>query len=472
MGVIQAIYDHSPISIQNLIVSARGWDFRFNRANPDMMDRQLTFLLESQYWNEEQFLEFQLNHLRGTLRSAFLNVPSYRQLQQDLGCLPEDFKNLEDLRKIPVLEKQRLRGHEGEFLNAEANPGSCITGHTSGTTGTPLHIFESTETFSRRITFVGRLRTWAGLSEPHYPRRAQFTGRSIVPNGQSPRTRVYWRHNRPGNALLLSTTHLSADTIRDYVRALRQFEPELIDGYPSALLIIARFARALSLPLPKPKAIIVSAETLEPEHRVELSEAFGCSIFNQYASSEPSCFWCDCEHGNMHENPEYGISEILDPLGNPVAPGEEGEVVVTSFLNPVMPLIRYRLGDVAIRRGGMDCPCGRRMPLIEKVVGRVDDILFVPDRGYVGRMDPVFKGLSSILETQIIQEDLDRIRVLLVPAAGYDEAVEEALLKNLREKLGQTVTIEVELVPGIPRGANGKFRSVLSKVRDRYPDRM
>ena len=83
-----------------------------------------------------------------------------------------------------------------------------------------------------------------------------------------------------------------------------------------------------------------------------------------------------------------------------------------------MPLLRYRLGDVAIAEADVPCACGRAMPRIRKVVGRLDDILFVPQRGYVGRLDPVFKGLENIIETQIIQETLDTIRVLLVPGAG------------------------------------------------------
>src|SRR5690606_15500097 len=137
-----------------------------------------------------------------------------------------------------------------------------------------------------------------------------------------------------------------------------------------------------------------------------MEEAFGCKVFNQYAASEPSCFWSSCEEGTLHIHPEYGISEVVDDDGNPVPPGVEGDVVVTSFLSRVFPLIRYRLGDRAILAPpGTKCACGREMPVVEMVVGRRDDILYVPERGFVGRLDPVFKGTMPLLEAQIVQEE-------------------------------------------------------------------
>jgi phenylacetate-CoA ligase len=292
-----------------------------------------------------------------------------------------------------------------------------------------------------------------------------------VPSRQAKDRHIYWRHNYPGNALLFSTTHLSPDNVTHYARKLLQFEPELLEGYPSAMLIVARLARGLRLELPRPSAIIVSAETLFPEDRVELEETFGCRVYDQYAASEPSCFWCDCEQGVMHINPEYGISEIVAADGEPAPLGDAGDVVVTSFLNPAMPLIRYRLGDIAIAGTEIDCACGRHMARIERVVGRIDDILFVPSRGYVGRLDPAFKGLESIVEAQIVQESLTKIRVLIVPDNGFDTSVGNRLLSNLRTKLGSEVEMSVEQVQSIPRAPNRKFQSVISKVKHHYPDR-
>ena len=466
------IYYHAPIWAQNFLVSLKGLEFRYRRGNDQIIRKQYEFLLSSEHWPPEKFRQYQGEQFRKLLRLAFSQVPYYRDLQKKLGCAPEDFKEPEDIRLLPVLEKSQLRGHEHLFLNESIDLKKCTKGFTSGTTGTPINLSETRESFSRRWGFVARLRHWAGVNNPLHPKRAQFTGRNIVPNRQDKRCQVYWRWNRPGNSLLLSTTHISPETAPHYVAALKSFAPELIDGYPSAMLVIARVVRRLGLELPSPKAIIVSAETLLPEHRRELEVAFSCRVHNQYSSSEPSCFWGDCEYGVMHENPEYGISEIIDANGKPVQAGESGEVLTTSFLNPLMVLIRYRLGDVAVKGPGTLCACGRAMPRLQGIEGRMDDILFTPERGYVGRLDPVFKGLGAIIEAQIIQENLNQVRVLLVPDAGYNDEMEAHLTKNLQAKLGESVKLAVERVNQIPRGPNGKFRSVVSNVRHLYPDQM
>jgi phenylacetate-CoA ligase len=472
MANLEATYARLPISLQNLFVSVKGLQFLYKRSHPELIQKRLKHLLETQWWSLEEFERYQTEQLQSFLSGAFEHVPYYRELSRSLGCSAQDFRSPADIRLLPVLEKSRLRGQELEFVDARYPLGKLSVGATSGTTGTPIRTYETTESMSERLAFVARLRTIAGISDPINPRRAQFTGRAIVPTTQAENVHVYWRMNAPGKALLFSTTHISEVTAPAYAEALLKYEPELIDSYPSSLLILARLAKQQNLKLPTPKAIIVSAETLLHDHRKEIEAAFQCKVYDQYASSEPSCFWFDCEHGNMHQSPEYGISEVLDAAGTQVGPMQEGEVVVTSFLNPAMPLIRYRVGDVATLGPEEACPCGRKLPRVEKVEGRRDDILYVPERGYVGRMDPVFKGIENITEAQIIQESLDKIVVLLVPAPGYTPDIGAHLLENIRQKVGNRVNLELQQVQQIPRGPNGKFRSVISRCRDQYPTQM
>ncbi len=472
MKSLRKLYAHAPIALQHVMVSGQGLNYRLRRASTPIMRAHLAFLLESQHWTPQQFERYQSEKLRETMRVAFEQVPHYQRLAAARNLSADDFQSPADIRKLPILEKEDVRGNEDAFLNETADKSSLYHGHTSGTTGTPLHLYESKESFSLRWAYIVRLRQWTGLEDPLYPRRAQFTGREIVPDTQAPARHVYWRHNVPGNALLFSTTHLTPQTVPHYAEALCDFEPELIDGYPSAMLIIARISRRHNIELPQPKAIISTAETLPPEHREEIERAFQTGVFDQYAASEPSCLWGECEHGTLHVSPEYGIGEIVDEGGEPAAPGEVGEIVVTSFLNRSMMLLRYRVGDLAVAGKDTPCACGRYMPSVERIEGRRDDILYVPERGYVGRLDPVFKGLHHIIEAQIVQEEFDRVRVRVVPGASYDQAEEEKLRRNLTSKLGDGTTLRIEQVHRIPRGANGKFRSVVSRVKDQYPDRM
>lgn len=469
MSVANAVYANAPPWAQNLIVSAQGFLHNHRRWDVGLGRRLLAQLEESQWWDAARFRDEQNRRLRELVRHAADRVPYYRDLFREQRIHPESMRTVEDLARLPLLEKRFIREQPAKFLDGGRVRASWNKLFTSGTTGSPLELYSSRESFTRIWSFVFRLRQWAGLMDPIFPRRVQFTGRDIVPDKRVDPKGIFWRQNRPGNALLMSTSHLSHETIPGYISAMHAFEPELIDGYPSAIVIVARVARALGLELPKPRTIITSAETLSPEDRSEIEQAFGCKVFDQYASSDTGAFICNCEHGSLHINPEFGVCEILTPDGRPAREGEEGEIVATSFCNTEQVFIRYRIGDFAVAGPAELCPCGRQMPRVAAVTGRVDDTLYVPDRGWLGRLDPIFKGLTGIYEAQIVQESLDLIRVKLVPAPNYDAAAEESLVENLRRKVGSTIAIKVDKVRQAPRGPNGKLRSVISLCRDQYP---
>ncbi len=459
-------YARAPIPVQDALCTARGAYFRFRRSDDRGIRSRLATLLASERVPAEQRRDAASAALGTFLRDAAATTPYYRTLVGEgrLAAIWRETDPLAHLAEVPLLEKSRVRGHEVDFYDERFADGRTITGFTSGTTGSPMRTRETQISLSRRFAFVARLRTWAGLSESIHPRRVQFTGRAICQD-HAP----YWRRNLADHALLASTVHISLSSVAGYADAIRRFGPELIDGYPSAMLAVVKLAEAGGVELPHVPVVICSAETLTASMRETIERGLGARVYNQYAASEPSCFWSDCEHGTLHIHDEYGVSEILGPDGEPVGAGEIGEVVVTSLLNPAMPLIRYRTGDLARSGTGAPCPCGRTLPTVLEVLGRTDDILYVPERGFVGRLDPVYKGVEGIAESQIVQEQLDVVRVLVVVDERWDAAQEHLLQRNLRAKLGELVRIDVEQVDRIARGANGKFRTVVSRCREQYP---
>jgi phenylacetate-CoA ligase len=468
MDLLKQIYSISPEFIQNVMVSARGLLFNRKRLDLNLAGRFLSELRESQWWSAERFQDHQAAVLNEHLKYACENVPYYATMFKKEGIDPDRIKSPQDLKIIPILEKTAVRTRPMEFLVGGAPDRSWNAFFTSGTTGSPMNLWSSKESFTRIWSFVFRLREWAGLSDPIFPRRVQFTGREIVPAKKAGDC-AYWRHNFFNNALLFSTTHVSADTAASYLRRIREFRPELIDGYPSAILTLMRIGKSLNLEFTTPRAIITSAETLFEDERVELGLTFGCKAYNQYASSDTAAFISSCEFGNLHIHPEFGICEILKNDGAPAGPGEEGEIVATAFGNKEQVFIRYRVGDRAVAGPNEPCPCGRHMPRVESVTGRVEDIFYIPDRGYVGRFDPVFKGVDGILEAQIIHVELDLLKVRLVPLPTYGRDTESKLISNLRQKVGESITIEIEKTNFVERGPNGKFRAVYSMCRDKYP---
>ncbi len=469
MTLAKQIYDRSPVWLENLMVSMQGFIFNHRRWDVELGRSLLAQLRTSQWWSEDRLHDYQTEQLRERIKFAATYVPYYQALFRKEGIDYRTVRYVEDLRNIPFVEKKTVMSRPYDFLAGGRPLRQWTKFFTSGTTGSPMTVYCSRESFTRIWSFVFRLREWAGLEDPIFPKRVQLTGRDIIPAKKIGDTEIYWRRNLPGNAMLMSTSHLSQDTVATYVGAVKRFGPVLIDSYPSAILVLARVGQALGLDLPKPKAIITSAETLDEAERREVATAFTCQVFNQYASTDTGAFIATCECGNLHVNPEFGVCEILNGDGTPAKSGEEGEIVATTFCNTEMVLLRYRIRDQAVRGPTERCACGRAMERVEKITGRVDDILFVPDRGFVGRLDPVFKGLTNIYETQIVHDSLNSLRLLLVPANGYNDQIEAELVHNLRKKVGDTVSIEVEKVAAIPRGPNGKFRSVISNCKDQYP---
>ena len=141
-----------------------------------------------------------------------------------------------------------------------------------------------------------------------------------------------------------------------------------------------------------------------------------------------------------------------------------GWFACTGLLNTTMPLIRYLVGDAgSVAPPDESCACGRTLPMLRSIEGRCDDLVRTADGRLIGRLDPVFKGTLPIIGAQIIQEELDRFRVLVVPAAGYGGEAEGSITRRLRERVGD-VRVEVEVVDQLPIGANGKFKAVISRL--------
>jgi phenylacetate-CoA ligase len=190
-----------------------------------------------------------------------------------------------------------------------------------------------------------------------------------------------------------------------------------------------------------------------------ISRVFGCGVFNQYASSEGAPPITQCFAGSMHINVDTGFFEFHEVAGDTSV----FQLVVTSFRNLKVPLIRYRIGDVVkIRSDAGPCVCGSSFPRVDRIEGRIDDILVSTERGSVGRLDPVYKGVSGIERSQIVQEGKDRFRIKIVPGVGFSDETKRQLERNLRDRLGGSVEIVMEITDLIPLSANGKFRAVIN----------
>lgn len=302
---------------------------------------------------------------------------------------------------------------------------------------------------------------WAGI--PAVARGVTFAGRVFVsPFETKP---PFWRYNYFNNNLQCSSYHLSDKNLSAYYEAIRDFKPDFIDSYPSSIHILANYIRERNLPRFKVKAVITSSETLLEYERKTIEEVFGCKVFDLYGNAEQAAFICQCEAGSYHANSEYGIVEFINPLTKMDAkPGEPAELICTGFTNRAMPFIRYKIGDVGILSNKL-CPCGRELPVVETILGRLDDLIVTKDGTKIGRLDPVFKGVGeTIIESQIAQTDYDHLVLRIVRGKNYSELDGLKIKEEIHKRTKYQFKIAIEYLDSIPRGKNGKFQAVVSQV--------
>jgi phenylacetate-CoA ligase len=446
--MLERIYSALPIPLQHACVTAQGARYHHWRYG-GIFREYLAMLKRTEHLSAKELAEIQQAEINRLRRFAVTHVPHYRK------CGTAGFTNKDQIRERPE-----------DFLADTLPPRALIPWQTSGTTGKPLTVYYSPEAMQKMWAFVEWYRNTAGVGKGD--RRCQFTGKMIVPANQADSTKIFWRHDWANHALLLSAVHLRPENLPFYAAAVARFQPVYLCGYPSAIAVLADYYRQSGQCAPRLKAALTSAETLLDHQRRAIEATFATRVYDQYGQAEMQSFWSECEAGRMHAHPLAGVTEILRGDGTPAAPGEIGEVVLTGLVNDAMPLIRYRVGDTACF-SAESCPCGRSMPVIAEVGGRLDDIVYTRERGFLGRLDPVLKGVPHIVESQIEQESLDVLRVRFVPTGRFRAEDLAVLEGNLRARVGRSIHLEFECTDRIPRSANGKFRFVISRLDRNVP---
>ena len=453
------VYHHLPYPAKVLAASARGRTLDRWRYGPDT-ERLVEEALARDGWTAEQWRVWREERLAFVLHRAATHVLYYRD-QWARRRAAGDRAAADVLANWPTLSKDALRAEPRAFLADDCDPARMYYEHTSGTTGKPLHLWHSRETLNAWYALLeARMRRWYGIDRGD--RWAILGGQLVAPVARD--RPPYWVWNFALRQLYLSAYHLAPDNIAAYLEAMRRHEVVYLLGYPSGLYALARVALERGLAAPRLRVVIGNAEPLLAHQREAIEAAFGCPARETYGMAEYAAAGSDCQHGRLHLWPEAGHVEIVADDGDqPLPAGAAGRLVATALLNADMPLIRYETGDRATAAADA-CACGRGLPVLAAIEGRVDDVIITPDGRHIGRLDPVFKADLPIREAQIIQETRDTLRVLYVPTEAYTAADGQALIGRIHDRVGGEMGVVLEAVAEIPRSAGGKFRAVISRV--------
>ena len=398
-----------------------------------------------QWWPADKLRDWQQQELAALLRHAGENCPWYR----------------EHLAEKPILTKAIIREHRADLL-AKNYQTKVFVHKTGGSTGEPLSFNLTRESYEWRNAMMLRGYGWAGAHEGV----KQFFLWSVAAGTQSRLTK--WKtaiHDRSMRRMFYNNFRLSHSTLPACLAALNEFAPVVLVGYTSMLEYLARYIQKQGFLRVKLRSVITAAEGINESQRKLFQEVFQAPVFASYGSREFKLIAMECERGGLHLSADNLSVEVLRN-GLPAKPGELGQLLITDLHNYGMPFIRYEIGDLATA-SSTACPCGRGLPLLGAVHGRIPDTIQTPDGKLIsGIFFPhLLKEFDWIAQFQVIQKELDRVQLKLV---APDQRVAEQGLPELRREvlavLGNAVQLEVQFVDEIPRSASGKHRAVMSEI--------
>lgn len=461
MSIYQKVYANLPVSIQNLAISGYGYFWK-QRRYKGIFEDQLALFREREGFTPTQWNSYQTIELRKLLIHSFETVPYYNRVLRDAGFNKVRLESMElsDIIKLPVLEKENLRKFgTTELLSVKREKnGKFFT--SSGSTGTPVKILFTESMHQKwRAAFEARIYHWAGVDR--FSSRAMIGGRLVVPGGEYANPPFY-RYNYFEKQIYFSIYHVRKENAWNYFDAIRYHKPNFITGYAASIFLLASYFDELGYEVEPLKAVITSSEKLSELMRAKLSKVFKCKVFDSWSGIEACGLISQHPNGLLYVSPDVGILEVLNDKMNPVEPGETGSIYCTGLINFDQPLIRYKIGDLATL--GVNKSNGPNMPVVSSIVGRMDDIITLRDGRQLSSFNRFFADINEILEVQVVQTDYEDFQLNLVPSPDYNSGTENHILRSITERIG-VVNVSINLLNHIPRNSNGKFKAVVSSVK-------
>ncbi|MDP7651264.1 MAG: hypothetical protein QGF38_06140 [Rhodospirillales bacterium] len=452
------------VSIPRSALSGIGWPAL--PAPPAAAILALNYQFEqSQWWPPEAIEAMQFRQAEKLLAHAWRTVPFYRDRLGVLTGLKRGGLTMEAWRRIPILTRADIQDG-GLDLVSRALPkdhGRAQDASTSGSTGQPVsfkrtritglffaalnlryHLWHGRD-FSAKVASITRLSNPDSVGEPH----------NWVPGHVS------------GPMVLLDIR----TSISEQLAWLEQVDPDYLLTCPSNLRALFQRCAQTGLSFPKLREVATRDELLDPDLRAKCRQIWGLPIVDAYSAEEVGMITFQCpEHPHYHVQAESILVEIVDDQGRPCRAGESGRVVVTDLHNFATPLIRYDINDYAVV-GGL-CPCGRGLPVIKTVLGRVRNLLTLPSGEKLWPSyhfvfdDALGKFLPSLREAQLVQRALDEIEVRVVATRPVTAKEEARACKALGEALSDAFAFRFVYVDELPRPRSGKFQAILSELSD------
>jgi phenylacetate-CoA ligase len=442
MSFIEKIYDNSPVVIQNLFCSVKGFLICRRRFNRNFYKYLQKF--EKKEYDPVQSLK--------SFLYAVSETPFYKKSFSEYGFNINAEDIYAELKKLPVINKEIVKKDVKLFFNPKCKA-KTIEIKTSGSTGSGLTLLYTIEMENKQWAVNWRYRRLNGIEMDWWC--GWFGGRKII----SLKNKIppFWRINKPGKQVMFSAYHLGGNTVESYYNEINKRQLKWLHGYPSQISLLASLIYENNLPpLLCVKNITLSSETLLENQKDILKRIFpNARISQHYGLTEGVASIYQNAQDELIINNDYCYIEFI-----PIESNENlYKIVGTGFSNEAFPLIRYDTGDIA--EFVVSADGGKKLVGID---GRIEDFIILPNGVKLGRLCHTFINITVIKEVQIHQRDLYHIDFNIVKGKGYTAEDEKKLMKEVRERIDDSVFIAINYVDTIPRTKTGKLRLVVSDI--------
>ena len=389
---------------------------------------------ELQKRNEHKFIDI--------FRKAYDKSSFYNQLYTNVGIKKEDIKSTDDIKKLPIITKEDVKQHAEEMVVCPR--WKLLKNHTSGTTGTPLMVYEDWPSIWREQAYFYCYRKRCGYKY----------GQPIVSlRGNLGKADTFLKVHI-SNTLYLSSYNINEKNAELYHQKIQAHNPVAIEGYPSSLFRLASLFQDKGIELNIP-VTFTSSETLLDNQRFLIEKQFHTQIYDHYGTTERTIRLSEAlDHSCYYEDPGYSINEFQ----------EDGEVT-TSLINQSFPLIRYRGNDIieTIKVDGNN----KEHLAIKKIHGRNEDYLICKDGTYIKRLGFIFKKTDHVNAAQLIQNEKGKVRIKIVPDPDFNKSDSQSIKESLWERVGKgNLIIDIELVSlnELEYTSSGKFKYIINNI--------
>ncbi len=408
-------------------------------------------LRKSQWLKTSEIEKIQQKKLRALVRHAYENVKFYHKKFDDLGIKPSDIRTVKDLKKLPIISRNDLqRNFPYGLVSKNVSIDKCKKYTSSGSTGVPVTILCNPRCEEQRGALFIRPFLECGMG---------LRDKMFRIGDQESRSKSWFEYF----GLFRRTCISPATPLTKGVRFLEQYQPNVLYGHSSYIFLLAKQICEMDIKTISPKIIIGTAELLNKKMKNFIESSFGLKMLDFYGCVETERLAWECEERmGYHMDIDAQVIEFINN-GDVVVPDEQGKIIVTCLYNYTMPLIRYDVGDVGVATNEK-CSCGRGLPLLKNIEGRVNDFLKIPDGNLVSPMAifSIMDYFPEILQFRVIQEKKDKVVVEMIMKNGFSEETIIQVQEKVATLFNNKVYVEPVVVDYISRSLGKKIHIVSS----------